>query len=76
MDEKLQQILSEALRLSESQCAELAAALLNSLDPQFDQDSQAAWDDEISRRLAQIDDGEVKLLSYEEASPRLLGHFK
>jgi putative addiction module component (TIGR02574 family) len=73
MDEKSRQLLSEALQLTERQRAELAAALLNSLDTQFDQDARAAWDAEICRRLAEIDAGQVYLLSYDEASPRLFG---
>lgn len=53
----LQQVRSKALELTESERAELAHDLVASLDGEPDLDAAAAWDEELLRRLSQIDEG-------------------
>jgi putative addiction module component (TIGR02574 family) len=48
-------LLKEALKLPPEGRAALAAALLDSLDHEVDQDSEAAWEAEIDRRLRDLD---------------------
>jgi putative addiction module component (TIGR02574 family) len=55
-------VRSEALTLSESERAELAHELVKSLDAPADADAADAWDKEILRRLAQIDEGTAQLI--------------
>jgi len=59
-------VLKSALALPESDRAELAASLIQSLDPQGDEDTEAAWSAEIKRRVESIDRGEVELAPWED----------
>jgi putative addiction module component (TIGR02574 family) len=60
-------ILQEALKLPPEARAELAASLLDSLDDRVDPDAQAMWDQEIRRRLEEIDRGQVRMVPWTEA---------
>jgi putative addiction module component (TIGR02574 family) len=64
-------ILKEALALPLDQRAALAGSLINSLDEEPDEAVEEAWGVEIARRLAEIDSGQVKLLSWAEVRNRL-----
>ena len=64
-------ILREALALPSDQRAALAGSLINSLNEESDEAVEEAWGVEIARRLAEIDSGQVKLLSWAEARNRL-----
>lgn len=61
--------LDKIFKLSPRARAELAAKLLRSLDeePEDETEYEQSWSDEIARRLREIDDGSVKLLSEEDA---------
>ena len=67
----LDRLRSEALTLSEPERAELAHALLTSLDGAPDADVQDSWDREIVRRLSEIDAGTAKLIDRDEFSRRM-----
>jgi len=67
----LNKLRSEALMLSEAERAELAHALVKSLDAPSDADVADAWDKEILRRLAEIDAGTVKLIDRDEFRRRM-----
>src|SRR5262245_14602464 len=58
-------VLANALRLSESERAELAAEVLASLDGPADADAEAAWEREIRRRIAAIEAGAIELEPWE-----------
>jgi putative addiction module component (TIGR02574 family) len=74
-DLSAQQIIDSALKLPIAERTELLYALEQSLiDDAIDhgpsdppEEVEAAWKDEIAKRLADIDSGRVKLLSSEEA---------
>jgi putative addiction module component (TIGR02574 family) len=66
MNIQSQQLLESALSLPESDRAELAASLIHSLDPVCDSDVDAAWAEEIRRRIESIDRGEVKLVPWDD----------
>lgn len=66
MDARSQQLLDGALSLPESDRAEIAASLIHSLDQQQDPDADVAWAEEIKRRIASIDGGEVKLVPWDD----------
>lgn len=75
--ETLRRLRSEALMLPEAERAELAHALVKSLDAPADADATDAWDKEILRRLAEIDAGTAKLIDRDEFRRRMqerLGH--
>jgi putative addiction module component (TIGR02574 family) len=55
----------------ETDRAELAGRLLESLHGQPDEDVEVAWAEEIERRVRQIDSGEVKTIPWEEVREKL-----
>jgi putative addiction module component (TIGR02574 family) len=59
-------IHEEALRLSETERAQLAHDLILSLDTETDPDAEAAWDAELARRAQEIESGKAKTVSAEE----------
>ena len=65
------EILKEALALPTETRAALAGSLLDSLDTDVDEDAEAAWATEISRRVAELDSGAVKTISWAEVRRRL-----
>ncbi len=66
-------MFKEASDLGEADRATLAGLLLESLEQEPDPDVEAAWAEEIERRVRQIDAGEVELVPWEEVRKRLLG---
>lgn len=65
-------LLRDALGLPENDRAELAARLIDSLDQQADDDAPSAWNDEIARRIADLDSGSVKPVPWPEARRMIL----
>ena len=63
-------LVDAALEMSTADRARIAAALLDSLDGPTDPDVEAAWADEIARRVAQIKSGEVSGRSWDEVKAR------
>ncbi len=66
------ELFQEASDLEERERATLAGLLLESLEGEPDPDVEAAWAEEIGRRLRQIDAGEVELVPWEDVKERLL----
>jgi putative addiction module component (TIGR02574 family) len=71
MTDKSQAIVEQALKLSPTERAEVAEKLIVSLDEVPDTDVEQAWQEEIQKRLQQIDCGEVKTIPWEEVQRRL-----
>ena len=72
MSVKAEELLKLALDLPEADRADIAAQLIRSLDPDSDDEEvEAAWSDEIRRRIAAIDSGEERLLGWDEVKARL-----
>jgi putative addiction module component (TIGR02574 family) len=72
MTQEAADLLKKALALLVSERADLAGSLIESLDDTQDESVQAAWDEEVARRMADIDSGAVKPVLLEEARRRLL----
>ena len=68
----LKRLLEEALHLPAEERAALAGALIESLDLEVDEDVEAAWSAEISRRLERVDAGVAKTIPWSEARRRIL----
>jgi putative addiction module component (TIGR02574 family) len=62
MTDKSQAIVEQALKLSPTERADVAEQLLASLDEALDSDVEKAWQEEIQRRLQQVERGEVELI--------------
>jgi putative addiction module component (TIGR02574 family) len=65
-------LLEEALHLPAEERAALAGALIESLDIEVDEDVEAAWSAEISRRLERVDAGVALTIPWSEARRRIL----
>lgn len=71
MSNMLAELKEKAAQLSESERAELALALIESLDGPPDTDVEGAWRVEIERRAGQVERGEVQLIPGDEVFERL-----
>jgi putative addiction module component (TIGR02574 family) len=58
MSEAVARIVAQLSGMSQQERAELACAVLCSLEPE-DADNEEAWDRELARRVARIRSGEV-----------------
>ena len=72
MTERATEIMQKALSLSEEERADLACSLMDSLDATVDDDAESAWEQEIARRIADLDSGRAKTVSWEEVRGRIL----
>lgn len=66
MTQDAHELLLKALTLPENERAELAGSLIASLDTTVDEDVDAAWQQEVARRLRDIESGKVGTSSWEE----------
>ena len=66
-------VYQAALQLTESERAELAAKLIESIDPTTDADWAEAWDAEIAKRVDELDQGNVKTIPWNEVRQMMLG---
>jgi putative addiction module component (TIGR02574 family) len=64
--------VQELLQLPAEERAELAAALLDSLDVETDADADAEWDEEIRRRVEDVTTGRVTPASWADARAAIL----
>jgi putative addiction module component (TIGR02574 family) len=71
MTEQASNLLRKALTLSEEERAELACSLIDSLEPAVDEGAASAWDEEIARRISDLDSGRAKTAPWEEVRERL-----
>ena len=68
MSPDVSDLLKKALALPPEARAALAGSLLESLDEgPADQSVEAAWSEEIKRRMEELDSGKVKPIPWEEA---------
>ena len=71
MSTEFADLKQKVARLSEKERAELALALIESLDGEADVDVEEAWRVEIERRVGQIERGEVQLIPGDEVFARI-----
>ena len=64
-------LLRKALDLPLEARAALAGRLIESLHPPPDQDAEAVWDEEISRRIEELDSGKVTAIPWAEVRRRI-----
>jgi putative addiction module component (TIGR02574 family) len=73
MERNLKEVFQEAAQLPEQDRATLAGLFIETLDPVSETDVEAAWSEEIKRRVVQIDAGTVELIPWEEVRAELFG---
>jgi putative addiction module component (TIGR02574 family) len=72
MSPDVSELLKKALALPPEARAALAGSILESLDDEpADEGVEAAWNEEIKRRIEEIDSGKVQMIPYEEVRRHL-----
>ena len=69
-------LLNKILALPHEERERFADCIYESLSEGSSQNLQAAWDEEIKRRIEEIDSGEVKLIPWEEVQAELHARLK
>lgn len=65
------QLIQEALQLSSNERANIAEELIASLDTVTDMGVEQAWQKEVEKRIREIDQNKVKMISWEEVQKQL-----
>lgn len=68
-------LFKKALDLSENDRATLAGILIESLEEKPIKDVESVWRAEISRRIQELDSGEVEAISWDDVKARLLKRY-
>ena len=72
MSKDVTALFRDASELPERDRATLAGLLIESLEADSEPDVEAAWSDEIKRRVADLEAGKVETIPWEEVRQRLL----
>jgi putative addiction module component (TIGR02574 family) len=72
MNQETKKVLLEALQLPPEARAALAGQLIESLDAEVDEGAEAAWSLEIARRLAELETGKVRSVTWAEARRQIM----
>ena len=67
------ELYAQAMKLNAGERATLAGLLLESLEPHADDGVDAAWCEEIERRIHELDQGMVTPVAWEQVRARLHG---
>lgn len=67
MSPDVSELLKKALALPAEARAALAGSLLDSLDDSVDVSAEEEWNDEIARRIEELDSGKVRPVPWAEA---------
>ena len=70
MSTTIGELFRQASELDEHDRATLAGLLLESLEHETDADVESAWQEEIARRLAELDAGRVQLVPWDEVKAK------
>ncbi len=71
MTQQASELLQKALSLFEEERAELAGSLIESLDATVDEAAEVAWNEEIARRIEDLDSGKTKAIPWEVVRSRI-----
>jgi len=66
MTQEARELLKKALELPDEDRAALAGSLIESLDASADESAEAAWNQEILRRISDLDSGKAKAVPWSE----------
>jgi len=72
MTPEVSKLLAQAQALSLEEQEALADSLISSLGDRVEKDVQAAWDEEIAKRLSELDSGAAKTTPWAEVRKRNL----
>ena len=71
MTTRAEDLLELVLKLPDGERAEIAGKLIQSLEPEVEDEVEAAWSEEIARRVAAIDAGQAQFVTWDELKDRL-----
>src|SRR5271165_3859873 len=71
MSEEATALLKKALTLPVEERADLASSLIDSLDTTCDENAEAAWQEEIARRIETLRCGEARTIPWEEVRKKV-----
>ena len=71
LDKAEEKIITQALKTTPKDRAIIAERLISSLDTEADLDVEVAWQEEIHRRVMEVDKGVVDCIPWEEVRDRL-----
>jgi putative addiction module component (TIGR02574 family) len=71
MTQEVTELLKKALSLPVEARAALTGSLLDSLDETVDASAEEEWNQEIARRIQELDSGKVEPIPWAEARPRV-----
>jgi len=71
MTQQALDLLQKALSLSEEERADLACSLMESLDSEVDEGAESTWNEEISRRVDELDSGKAATVPWDEVRRRI-----
>jgi len=69
-------IVTQALQMPEKERALMAQKLISSLEEAEDLEAEIQWQQEVQRRLTEIDEGKVECISWEVVERRLRANAK
>jgi len=72
LSREVSKILEQALALSVEEQEALAETLISNLSGRVDEQVIAAWDDEVKKRIVDLDSGKAKTIPWEEVRQRNL----
>jgi putative addiction module component (TIGR02574 family) len=72
MTPQVSKLLEQALSLSVEEQEALADSLISNLGGKVDEGVQAAWDEEVKRRIEELDSGKAKTTPWDEVRERNL----
>ena len=64
-------LVEELLDLEDGERAEIVGMLIESLDVEVEEGVEAAWLQEVERRMESLETGDIKTVSWEEVKERL-----
>ena len=76
MTQEADELLKKALTLPAEDRAAMAGSLLDSLEEPTDPSAEEAWNEEITRRIADLDSGKAHTVPWEEVRRRTLAKFR
>ena len=74
MSPHVRELFRQASELDEQDRAVLTGLLLESLEHEVDEHVESAWQDEIARRLTELDAERVELVPWDEVKAKLMRH--
>lgn len=71
MNQKIEAIISDAMLMPVKDRAIIAERLIASLDQEFEKDTELAWQNELQKRVDEINSGKVSCVPWKEVRTRL-----